>query len=161
MAQVSPLMLRTQTVSETRFWSTRWNGRRSIYIEMRHSFPHFEGFRYAQRDGVHRPTPSNQRSSPVIGIDERSFVHEQARAWQNEYSIRTQSEQRIQEIHQTAFSRPASDTEMNGPSDFLLLADEYGSSLDDLAAGPICVTLSTTARNSYMCFSLPTHAFSC
>ena len=42
-------------------------------------------------------------------------------------------EQRIHEIHQTAFSRPASASEISGQSGFSILADEYGSSLDDLA----------------------------
>ena len=122
------------------------NGRRSIYIEMRRNFlPTFlRAFDMPNAtESIGRRQVTNVPAQSLALMND-PFVHEQARAWAKRilYS-ELNLEQRIHEIHQTAFSRPASDTEIEWAKRLLdTLADEYGSSLDDLAVwADLCHTI--------------------
>ncbi len=112
-------------------------GRRSIYIEMRRNFlPTFlRAFDMPNAtESIGRRQVTNVPAQSLALMND-PFVHEQAKAWAKRvlYS-ELNLEQRIHEIHQTAFSRPASASEIEWAKRFLdTLADEYGSSLDDLA----------------------------
>ena len=112
-------------------------GRRSIYIEMRRNFlPTFlRAFDMPNAtESIGRRQVTNVPAQSLALMND-PFVHEQAKAWaQRVLYSELNLEQRIHEIHQTAFSRPASASEIEWAKRFLdMLADEYGSSLDDLA----------------------------
>ena len=122
------------------------NGRRSIYIEMRRNFlPTFlRAFDMPNAtESIGRRQVTNVPAQSLALMND-PFVHEQARAWAKRvlYS-ELNLEQRIQEIHQTAFSRPASNKEIEWAKRFLdTIAKEYGSSLDDLAVwADLCHTI--------------------
>ncbi|MEC7906711.1 MAG: PSD1 and planctomycete cytochrome C domain-containing protein [Verrucomicrobiota bacterium] len=113
------------------------NGRRSIYIEMRRNFlPTFlRAFDMPNAtESIGRRQVTNVPAQSLALMND-PFVHEQAKAWAKRVLYSKHNlEQRIHEIHQTAFCRPASASEIQWAKRFLdTLADEYGSSLDDLA----------------------------
>jgi hypothetical protein len=111
------------------------DGRRSVYLEMRRSFlPSF--LRAFDLPNATEPTgarPVTNVPAQSLALMNAPFVHEQAAAWAKRLvNSDLSTEERINQIHLTAYSRPASEKELAWAQDFIEnMAEEYNVSADD------------------------------
>ena len=111
------------------------DGRRSIYLEMRRSFlPSFlRAFDMPDATEPIGARPVTNVPTQSLALMNAPFVHEQAQAWaeriiQSELSV----EDRINDIHLDAFSRPATKKEINWARRFLTsMTEEYKTNLNN------------------------------
>ena len=111
------------------------DGRRSVYLEMRRSFlPSF--LRAFDMPNATEPIGTRQVTNvpaQSLALMNAPFVHEQAAAWARRI---TQSElsnkERIHHIHLKAFSRPATEKELDWAHRFIAsMAEEYNTETTD------------------------------
>ena len=111
------------------------DARRSVYLEIRRNFlPSF--LRAFDLPNATEPIGARQVTNvpaQSLALMNDPFVHEQAAAWARKISDRKLSTiDRINQLHLTAYGRPASEKELTWASDFLQsMAKEYGTKEDD------------------------------
>lgn len=112
------------------------DGRRSVYLELRRSFlPTF--LRAFDMPNATEPIGARQVTNvpaQSLALMNAPFVHKQAEAWAKRITDSDLStEDRIQELHLSAFSRPASDKEVAWATDVLQsIASEYKTDPNDV-----------------------------
>ena len=111
------------------------DGRRSVYLELRRSFlPTF--LRAFDMPNATEPTGARQVTNvpaQSLALMNAPFVHEQAEAWAKRITeSELSTEERIQQLHLTAFSRPASDKEVDWAKQVLQsIASDYQANRND------------------------------
>ena len=111
------------------------DGRRSVYLEIRRSFlPSFlRAFDMPNATEPIGARPFTNAPAQSLALMNASFIHEQAQAWadriiQSELSV----EDRINEIHLNAFSRPSTEKEIDWARRFLKsIAEEYQTDINN------------------------------
>ncbi|MDA0349215.1 MAG: PSD1 and planctomycete cytochrome C domain-containing protein [Verrucomicrobia bacterium] len=111
------------------------DARRSVYLEIRRNFlPSF--LRVFDLPNATEPIGARQVTNvpaQSLALMNDPFVHEQAAAWARKMTdTKLSTIDRINELHLTAYGRPASETELNWATDFLQsMAVEYETGEDD------------------------------